>query len=420
MKSNFKTLFFSLLFIPLTYAQKNQIKAAQKELKAGNSEQVVEILSPVEYLINNASDEEKIHFYYIKGTALLDLANKNINSSKNLSQAVTAFNDLIETEKELNKYKYTSEAKESLKKIKDGLVKCANDDFATENFTDSSNKYYQAYIIDKRDTLQLYKAAMSFKNAGENDLALNCFEELKTINYSGNTVVYIAYNKNKLIDENFGAMNERDTQIQNGTHIRPRQEIQSKKAEICKNIALIYVQSGYKEKAIKAISQARKLDSQNLSLAVVEANLYLETKDYDYFDNLASVIIESNPNNAEIVTNFGINCQNEKYYDGAEYYFKTAIEIDPKYTKAYLGLSSVLVEKSLKITELMNDLGSSPSDKKIFADLKDQKEQILKRVFPYLQKVVCIDPFNSSIKQLVSSMNMTNINYSSGVLASGE
>src|SRR5436190_20226336 len=102
MKSIFKTLFSLLLFTPLTYAQKNQIKAAQKELKAGNSEQVIAILSPVEYLISNAFDEDRIHFYYIKGTALVDLANRNINTSKNLSQAVTAFNDLIEVEKESN------------------------------------------------------------------------------------------------------------------------------------------------------------------------------------------------------------------------------------------------------------------------------------------------------------------------------
>jgi tetratricopeptide (TPR) repeat protein len=423
MKSIFKTLFSLLLFVPLTYAQKNQIKAAQKELKAGNSEQVLTILSPVEYLISNASDEDRIHFYYIKGTALVDLANQNINTSKNLSQAVTAFNDLIEVEKESNQYKYTSEALESLGKIKVGLINNANDDLSVANFTESSNKFYQAYLIDKKDTLQLYNAAVSYKNAHENELALKCYEELKAINYSGNIEVYIAYSKSKLKDEYFGTIKERNTQIQNGTHFRPRQEFQSKKAEIYKSIAMIYVQSGYKEKAMKAISQARNLDSQDLSLALVEANLYLETKDYDYFDNLVSVIIESNPNNAELVTNFGVNCQNEQYYDGAEYYYKKAIEMNPQYAEAYLNLSALLVEKSIKIGNQMNEyLGSSDSDKKSFGELKIQKEQIVKSVFANLQKVVSHDPFNSSVKQLMNSMNTTNINNNSsrGALASGE
>lgn len=420
MKNIIISLFSLLMFIPLTYAQKKQIKEAHKELKAGNSMRVLAILSPIEYLISNATEDEKIHFYYLKGTALVDLASKNSNTSKNFSQAVTAFNDLIETEKESGKYKYTSEVIESLQKIKKELVKSANDDFIVENFTESSQKFYQSYSIDKKDTLQLYKAAVSYRNAGENDLALNCFEELKNIGYSGNVEVYIAYSKSKLKDEYFGNSKDRDAKIQKGTYIRPRQEFQSKKAEIYKNIALIYVQTGYKEKAIKAISQVRKLDSQDLSLALVEANLYLETKDYDYFDNLASVIMESYPDDVELVANFGLNCQNEKYYDGAEYYYKKAIEMNPKYVKAYLGLSAVLVEKSVKITEQMNDLGSSDFDKKTLAELKIKKEQVLKKMIPYLQKIVSIDPFNNSVKQLMNSMNMTNISYSTSSLASGE
>lgn len=422
MKSIFKTLFSLLLFIPLTYAQKNEIKAAQKESKAGNSEQVIAILSPVEYLISNASDEDRIHFYYLKGTALLDLVNKNINTSKNLSQAVTTFNDLIEVEKESNQYKYTSEAIESLGKIKEGLVNSANEDLTVANFTESSSKFYQAYLIDKKDTLQLYNAAVSYKRAHENGMALKCYEELKAINYSGNIEVYIAYSKSKLKDEYFVTVKERNAQIQNGTHFRPRQEFQSKKADIYKSIAMIYVQSGYKEKAMKAISQARNLDSQDLSLALVEANLYLETKDYSYFDNLVSVIIESNPNNAELVTNLGVNCQNELYYEGAEYYYKKAIEMNPKYAEAYVNLSALLVEKSIKIGNQMNEyLGTSDSDKKTFGELKMQKEQIVKSVFTNLQKVVSIDPYNSSVKQLMNTMNTTNINNSSrGALASGE
>ncbi|MDR6845291.1 hypothetical protein [Flavobacterium granuli] len=423
MKSIFKTLFSLLLFIPLTYAQKNQIKAAQKELKAGNSEQVIAILSPVEYLISNASDEDRIHFYYIKGTALVDLANQNINTSKNLSQAVTAFNDLIDVEKESNQYKFTSEAIESLSKIKEELVNRANENLEVENFPESSNKFYQAYLIDRKDTLQLYNAAVCYKKANENEMALKCYEELKAINYSGNIEVYIAYSKSKLQDEYFGTIKERNTQIQNGTHFRPRQEIQTKKAEIYKSIAMIYVQSGYKEKAMKAISQARNLDSQDLQLALVEANLYLETKDYDYYDNLVSVIIESNPNNAELLTNFGVNCQNEQYYDGAEYYYKKAIEMNPKYAEAYVNLSALLVEKSIKIRNKMNEyLGSSDSDKKAFGVLKIEKEQIVKSVFTNLQKVVSIDPFNSSVKQLMNSMNTPSINYDSSrvALVSGE
>lgn len=412
MKSIFKNVFSLLLFIPLVHAQKSQIKAAQKELKAGNSEQIITILSPVEYLINNASDDDRINFNYLKGTALLDLASKKINTFKSLSEAVIAFNDLIEIEKESNNYQYTSESIEALKKIKRELISSANEDLVVENFSESCKKFHQAYLIDKSDTLQLYNAAFSYKYASENKLALKCYEQLRDINYSGNIQVYVAYSKDKLKDEYFTSAEERNAKIQSGTHIRPREEFQSKKAEIYKGIAMIYVQSGYKEKAIKAVSQARNLDSQSLPLALIEANLYLQTKDFDYFDNLVSVIIESKPNNAQLLTYFGENCHTEKYYDGAEYYYKKAIDSDPKYADAYVGLLALLVEKSIKITAQMDDLGSSVSDKKAFEELKSQKDQIAKTVFSFLQKVVSIDPFNSSVKQLINCINATNVNNS--------
>jgi tetratricopeptide (TPR) repeat protein len=421
MKSIFETLFCFLLFIPLTYAQKNQIKAAQKELKAGHSEQVIAILAPVEYLISNASDENKIHFYFLKGTALLDLANRKNNTSKNLLQALTAFSDLIEVEKESNKRKYTASAITSLHKIKIGLIESANEDLSVENFAESSNKFHQAYLIDKRDTLQLYNAACSYLSAHENDLALQCYEELKAIHYSGNVEVYIAYSKSLLKDEYFCTLAERDALIENGTHLRPRQEFISKKAEIYKSIAMIYVQSGYKEKAMKAIALARGLDGKDLSLALVEANLYLETKDYEYFDNLVARIIESNPNNSEIVTNLGLNCQNEQYDDGAEYYYKKAIAMNSQCVEAYVNLSALLVEKSIKIKNQMNNhFGSSTADKIAFRELKMEKEQMDKRVFTNLHKVVAIDPFNSSVKQLMNSLNAEDSIISSrGALASG-
>ncbi|MNR62747.1 hypothetical protein D3C85_1848580 [compost metagenome] len=53
--------------------------------------------------------------------------------------------------------------------------------------------------------------------------------------------------------------------------------------------------------------------------------------------------------------------------------------------------------------------------------MKSQKEDVVNDVFTYLYKVVSVEPFNSSVKQLVSCMNTTNINNSSiRALASDE
>jgi len=339
-----------LFFSSLANAQTIEINAALKELEVGNYDKVIASLSSVESIISKASVNDKVTFYYLKGTALVATANKKTNIFENLSQAVVAFNNLIEVENKSNRYKYTSEAIESLKKIKGVLLNSAKEDFAIENFTDSSNKFYQAYLMDRTDTLQLYNAAVSYKKSNNNVLSLKCYEELKAINYSGNFMVYVAFSKDKLRDEYFGTVQERNAKIRNGSHARAREEYQSKKAEIYKNIAMFYVRSRNKEKAIKAISEARNLDNQNFSLALIEANLYLETKDYYRFDSLVSLIIEFKCNKAQLLTYFGENCHDEKYFEGAEYYYKKAIEIDPNYSKAYAGLLALMVEKSNKIT----------------------------------------------------------------------
>ncbi|WP_269221547.1 MULTISPECIES: tetratricopeptide repeat protein [Flavobacterium] len=418
MKIILKILFFFLLFIPSISAQKSQIKEALKLMKYGDSEQVIVVLSPIAYLIGNASNEDKIHFYYLKGTALVDLANKNINTFKNLTEAIFAFNDLIQVEIESNDDKFISQATKSLFEIKRKLIDSANEDVAFENYTTSSDKFYQAYLIDKKDTLQLYQAAISYRNGSENNLALQCFEELKGMNYSGNVPVYIAYSKELLKEEYFTTIEERNEKIKSGTHLRPRTELISKKAEIYKSMAMIYIQKGYKEKALKMIAQARKLNNQDQALSFIEANLYLQTKDYELFDSLASIIIESNPNNAEVLANFGINCQNEQYYEGAEYYYKKAIETDPKNITAYVNLSALLAEKSIKITNKINDMEASSSDKKVYLELKKEREQIVKTIKPYLQKIVCIDPFNNSVSQLMNSLNFTKKTVSLSALAS--
>jgi tetratricopeptide (TPR) repeat protein len=405
MKIILKNILSLLLFIPSIYAQKEQIKEAQKELKLGNSEQVIAILSPVEYLIINTSDEDKINFYYLKSSALVNLLNKNGNDFKGESMAVTALKDLVRVEQEASIDKHTTEAIKTLRKIKMDLLKSADEDLANQNFIESGNKFRQAYLIDDKDTLQLYNAAVSYKNANEDDLALKSYEELKAINYMGNTNVYSAYNKSKQKEEYFTSMETRDAKIKSGFYIIPRQKVKSKKEDIYKSLALIYVKKGYKEKALKFIGMVRNLNEEDDSLAILEANLHLETKEYELFDKLATIIIESKINNSEVAFNFGVSCQNEKYYPGAEKYYKKAIEIDPKYVQAYVSLSQLLIDESIGVDVKMNRLDDSAANKVVCSELKLQKEQIVKEATFYLQKAISIDPSNSSAKQLLLSIN---------------
>ena len=78
MKSKYVLLASALLISVATFAQKDQIKAAEKALKGGKSQEAVTILAEAESLIANASDAEKAQFFFVKGNALLDLAKESI------------------------------------------------------------------------------------------------------------------------------------------------------------------------------------------------------------------------------------------------------------------------------------------------------------------------------------------------------
>lgn len=84
MKSKYVILASALLISVATFAQKDQIKAAEKALKGGNSQEAVNILQAAESASATAPDAEKAQFLFVKGNAYLDLANKKVDADNNL------------------------------------------------------------------------------------------------------------------------------------------------------------------------------------------------------------------------------------------------------------------------------------------------------------------------------------------------
>ena len=66
MKSKYVLLASALLISVATFAQKDQIKAAEKLLKGGKSQEAATILMEAESLLYNATDAEKAQFLFLK------------------------------------------------------------------------------------------------------------------------------------------------------------------------------------------------------------------------------------------------------------------------------------------------------------------------------------------------------------------
>ncbi len=414
MKSKSLLAAFALLIASGVYAQKDEMKAVEKAMKDPNPQVLKTALQNAEFILNSGTDADKAQFLFIKGNALLNLADKlPTEKGKSLIQASKAYQELIALEKTMGKAKYSSQATSSLATLKDKLLGAAIDDNNAKRFKEGTEKLYTIYTLNPKDTIYLYYAASGAVNAQDYDLALTYYEDLKKLNYSGKGVSYLATDKITKEEISFSSKSERDLYVgKMGTHEKPRDEkIPSKRGEILRNYALILVQKGENAKAMAAVQEARKTNPEDYSLALTEANLYLEAQDFASYTRIIEDVIKTNPNEPDLYYNLGVILSKANKIDEAEKNYLRAIEINPKYTNAYLNLAILKLDLDTKIVEEMNSLGTSAKDNKRYEELKKEREKVFKATLPYLEKVVELEPGNKDAKQTLLNV-YSSLDYS--------
>lgn len=405
MKSKYVLLASALLISVATFAQKDQIKAAEKALKAGNAQEAITILQGAEAASAAAPDAEKAQFQFVKANAHLALATKNENTDANLSAAAKAYQEVLSIEKTSGKAKFSAQASTSIIDVKYKLINAAIADSKAEKHAAGAKKLYDAYLLDKKDTINLYYAASTYVNAKEYETAYNAYDELKKLNYSGKGTNFYAVNKINGEEQFFPTAKERDQMVKLGTHEKPRTEdVPSKRGEIFKNMALILVQNGKVAEAKKAVAEARAANPDDKSLVLTEANLYLDTKDYDTYKKLITEVLAQSPNDADLVFNLGVISYNAKNLVEAEKYYKRAIEIKPDYVNAYLNLAILKLDADKKLFEEIQKLGNSEKDNKRYEVLKKQREAVFTSALPYLEKASELDGTNEEVKGTLLSV----------------
>jgi tetratricopeptide (TPR) repeat protein len=95
----------------------------------------------------------------------------------------------------------------------------------------------------------------------------------------------------------------------------------------------------------------------------------------------------------------------------AEKYYRKVMEINPKYTNAYINLAALKLEDEKGIIDEMNKLGTSEKDMKRYDVLKNKRFDLFRSAIPFLQKAVEIDPENvdvvKTLLNVYSALEMT-------------
>ncbi len=403
MNGKFIMLTSTLLLSFATFAQKKELKAAEKALKGGDAKETLNLLKAADAVMSAATDEEKAQYLFLEGNAYLDLVDKKIDADANMTLAANAYKKLIEAEKVSGKLKYSAQAATSVDKIKNLLINSAVAATKENNNIDGAKKLYEAYMLDKKDTINLYYAASTYVNAKDYDKAMELYSELKRLNYSGKMTQYLAVSKINDQENNFATAAERDKAVKLGTHEKPRtEEIPSKRGEIYKNMALILVEKGQIAEAKQAVADAVKANPDDISLKLTEANLYLQTKDFEKYKQIINDVLAKNPNDYALIYNLGVIAANNNNNEEAEKYYKKTIELKPDYLNAYINLAVLKLQNEKVLIEEMNKLGTSDKDMKRYDVLKKKREDLFISVLPYLKKAYELDPENEDVAKTLS------------------
>lgn len=369
-----------------SFAQKKELKMVEKAIKANNFSEAKAALGQVESLIGSMDEKTKTKYNYLKGVALF--ANGSANNE-----------DVQKSLESINKVKgaYNAEIKALKQNMVNSFLKKGNDAYEAKDYNGASTNFERVYSMNKKDTVYLYYAAATAVTAPDYPRALELYGKLKELGYTGIETKYFAVNKKTQEKESYPNKQLRDIAIKSKSHIKPTEEkTDSKKAEIVKNVALIYVSNGDNEKAIEAIKDARAESPDDVNLVLTEANLYHKMGNTEEFQKLLQKATKMDPENADLQYNLGVIAADSKDVEGAKKYYAKAIELDPKYINAYINSAALVLGEEAALIEEMNGLGSSKADDKRYDELRAQRQDIYRGAIPLLEKALEIEENNES------------------------
>jgi tetratricopeptide (TPR) repeat protein len=390
MRKQIIAVSLSLMSIGI-FAQKNEIKAAEKALKKNDFATAKQTIEAIDESTIEAKYKAK--YYLLKGNAY---------GKTDVKKAAEAYNQLFEYEKEIGKQKYTKEAQPKLNTLIQFVSeKAINAYNVDKNYKVATENFYLTYKLSPKDTSFLYNAAVSASLDKDYDTSLKHYNELRETGYTGIATQYFAKNKETGVEESFPSKDFRNLSVKTSkTHIEPSDKVsESKQSDIIKNISYILIAQGKTDEAIVAIKEARKSNPKDLNLLLNEAQLYIKLEQMDKFGILMEEAIKLDPENPTLFFNLGVVNQNEKKTPEAIEYYKKAIELDPNYGDAYMNLAVAILSKEEAI---VNEMNENLSNFKKYDELEKKQKALYKEALPSLESADKIARSEDTVKSLLN------------------
>jgi tetratricopeptide (TPR) repeat protein len=379
-----QALAIALLVGAVAFAQKDEIKNAEKAIKSGNFAEAKTILTQAESLIEATDDKTKDKYYYLVAKAAYGAGDPK---GEELDQTVAAFGKLVAFEKANGIVKYTEEINGLKKSLEDKLINNASTAFNNKDFSVAAAGFEKLYSLSPQDTIRLYYAAASALNANDYPTALNHYVKLMELGYTGIQTEYVATEKETGEEKVYGNKNLRDIEVKGGLVINPvDRKSKSNRPQIVSNVALLYT------------------TQDNVELIKTEANLYIKKDDIASFKRLIDEAITRQPDNFELYYNAGLAEKDLKNDASAENYFKKALELKPDYADALSSMADIYINKGNALNDEMNKLGNTKADNIKYDQLKEEKSKLYTTAAGYLEEVIKITPNDVKILEVLKNI----------------
>ncbi len=392
-------LLFALFIGVTSFAQKNELKAAEKAIKKNDYATAQASLKQAMPMVENADDKTKAKFYYLHALTCSGMAKTDPTK---YGPAADAYNNLFEIENKMHSTKYTKLAQPELDKLISDISAQGIKSYQSKDYKAAKSQLYEVYHLSPRDTTFLEYAANAAYLDKDYETALNYFVQLKDLGYTGIKTEYSAKNKETGKREVFESKAQMDLMKKSNLYTDFKEtQSESRRPSIIKNISYVYVDMGDNQKAIEAIREARKVDPKDVSLIMNEANIQIKIGDKEAFAKLMNEAISLDPNNPVLYYNLGVISNEQKEYAKAKEYYLKAIELNPEYKDAYVNLGAVLLVKD---QELVDEMNKNLSNFDKYDKIKAKQVDLYKEVIPYYEKAYKIDSEDIDVVRTLMSL----------------
>jgi len=390
----------TLMLSASVFAQKKEVKAAEKALKKNDLTTAEASLKQAESLFDQADAKTKARILFVKA----QLAQKQ----DDYATAVETYKKLIDFEKQNGINKYSGNAQKALFNLNESLRKIASEAFDKKDYAKTLKYMKLVYEINPNDD-DLYNLALLELYNENYQEAYDKFKQLYDKGYDGVRTVYKLYDKQAKKDvvmpnEKMMRLYAKSDQYEN-----PRVEkTKSKRSELVTNMLIALNKLGKNDEAYQLIKKAQAEDPDNTDLIIGEANYYLKKGDNEKFADAMKRLFEKDPKPA-YAYNIGFGYYKMGKQEDALKWFNKAIELDPNYKDAYLGASLAVLSKERELVDQINENLNNP---KKYDALMVQLNEVYRKALPYLEKYHELDPSDIStirtLKKIYTSLDMTD------------